>query len=830
MTRRTQQYSYSLSKEIPRATALLAGIWLLMAAAPALGQSESSDSDRIQRALKKLPNGEAAQEGQTVDRIQVAGNRRIESESILNRVDLSEGDPLEPSVISSDINNIYDLGFFEDIKVDARVVDGETLLVTFLVREKPAVANIVFEGNSKIDDEKLSKTVTFRTRTILDVNEIKKSAEKIRQKYVDKGYYLAEVDYEITDVEDRTDQVDVTFQVREFAKVEVKDILILGNEAISGDVLRRSMRTKEGNFLSIISNMGNFTEADFEKDLKRLTARYYQKGYVEVSVGMPSIRLSKDKQYLYITIRIDEGPQFSVGDLGVQGDLLESREKLLEKVELDSGDVFNYAKMREGMQALTNLYKDRGYAFAQVQPLTRMNRDAKTVDVNFKFAKGQKVRFRRIRITGNQKTMDRVIRRELEIAEGDLYSQTAINASRRQIRRLGFFKSVEISTQRVQGSDNQVDVTVRVDERRTGNFQLGAGFSSTESIIGNIRISQDNLFGRGQTLSVQGQLSAVRTLFNLQFTEPWLFGSQWQLSVNAYNFDYLYQDFSRQSTGGELSLGYPISEAFDWDIPGELTVRGRYTLERVSVESGGRATNNLSRPGAFFDSGITSSLGLELSYDTRNNRLFPTKGQYTTASVEVADDTITGSETEFVRTEVESRVYIPLFWEFVLRLNGQLGYIAGLNADRPVPLFERYFVGGPETTRGFERYTLGPTLNVARSGGDPGSSLSDFSIGGNKQLLLTAEIEFPILRSAGVKGVVFADAGNAFGANQPLTLALDVFKSAENNYRDALRTAVGFGFRWRSPFGPLRFEWGFPLSRLRGEQGMVFDFSISNGF
>jgi outer membrane protein insertion porin family len=198
--------------------------------------------------------------------------------------------------------------------------------------------------------------------------------------------------------------------------------------------------------------------------------------------------------------------------------------------------------------------------------------------------------------------------------------------------------------------------------------------------------------------------------------------------------------------------------------------------------------------------------------------------------VEFADDTFTGSETEFVRTELETRVYIPLFWEFVLRLNGQLGYIAGLNENRPVPLFERYFVGGPETTRGFERYTLGPTLNVAGSGGDPGSQLSEFSIGGNKQLLLTAEIEFPILQSAGVKGVVFADAGNAFGANQPLTLALDVFKSAENNYRDALRTAVGFGFRWRSPFGPLRFEWGFPLSRLRGEQGMVFDFSISNGF
>jgi outer membrane protein insertion porin family len=331
-------------------------------------------------------------------------------------------------------------------------------------------------------------------------------------------------------------------------------------------------------------------------------------------------------------------------------------------------------------------------------------------------------------------------------------------------------------------------------------------------------------------LSLQAQISGVRNLFNLQFTEPWLFDSRWQFSVTAFNFEYQFQDFTRNSTGGDMSFGYPISEALELDIPGELVARGKYKLEDVQVESGGRSEGSQQRPGSFFAGGITSSLGFELQYDTRNNKLFPTEGQLHTAKVEYANEDITFSETEFVKWDWESRLYVPIVWEFVLRLNAEVGYIAGLSAEEPVPLFERYFVGGPRTVRGFDRFTLGPARRVARGGGDPSSSLSDFNIGGNKQLLLTAEVEFPILTAAGLKGVVFADAGNAFDDGQPLTLAVDLFKDPENNYSDALRSAVGFGIRWRSPLGPLRFEWGFPLQRLRGEDAVVFDFSIGNAF
>ena len=782
-----------------------------------------------QKGKVELPEGSVAEEGDEVDEVRVAGNIRVADESILQSVRTEAGNPLDRSTISRDIHRIFGLGYFDDIKVDATRTEEGRVIVTYIVREKPAIAEIKFEGNKEIKDDKLDEKISLKAHTILDVNKVKQNIEKIRQAYVDKGYYLAEVDYELQRPKDLINQVVVVYKVREFSKVQVKQISLLGNKEIPDSELKRIMKTREGNFLSIISKQGNFKEKDFETDLQRLTAYYYDKGYVEVSVQTPTIRLSRDKRFLFITIRIDEGQQYDVGSVAVKGDLLKERKELLEKVGLEKGNTFSYGQMRRDGKGLKTIYQDEGYAYAQVKPLTRINREAQTVDVTFDLTQGEKVYFQRIKIAGNQKTRDKVIRRELEIEEGELFSNTEIEKSKKEVNRLGYFKNVNITTQKAS-KPNLINATVQIEERRTGNFQVGAGFSSTENFIFNAKISQNNLFGRAQSLSFQAQISAIRNLFNLRFTEPWLFDSRWEFSINAYNYEFAFQDFTRDSTGGDLTFGYPISEALGLDIPGEILTRATYKLEDVQIQSGGRTNSSQQRPGSFFEGGITSSVGLELQYDSRNNKLFPTKGQLHTANVEYANEDITLSETEFAKYDWESRLYAPLFWEFVLRLNGEIGYITGLSPDEPVPLFERYFVGGPRTVRGFDRYTLGPARHVARTGGDPASSLSEFNIGGNKQLLLTAEVEFPILTAAGLKGVVFADAGNAFDDSQPLTLALDLFKDADERYADALRTAVGFGVRWRSPLGPLRFEWGFPLQRLRGEKPVVFEFSIGNAF
>ncbi|MGM0555036.1 MAG: outer membrane protein assembly factor BamA [Myxococcota bacterium] len=793
------------------------------------GEDEALPREVEPREDQTVPEGQPAGEGDVVDVVQVVGNRRVEEASVLEQIDTKSGQPIRPEQISKDIHDVYDLGYFRDVRVDAtRTKDGR-VVVSFVVVEKPAIARIEYRGNEEIGDDKIKEVVNLKRFSILDVSKVKANAEKIRELYTEKGYYLADVSYKIEPLEERGDLAVVAFDIREYAKVEVKKVTFLGNENIPDDELQQIMRTREGSFLSFLTDFGSFREDQFSEDLQRITAYYYDKGFVQVSVGVPSVRLSRDKKYLYITISIDEGDQFSVGSVDVQGDFIAEKEELMDMVSLSKGDVFSYGTMRRDLQKLQSFYRDSGYAYVNVNPLNRINKPDQSVDVAYDIQKGKKVYFGRIEIAGNTKTRDKVIRRELRIEEGDLFSDTKLQSSKRRIRRLGYFENVEITTQR-GARDDLINARVKVTETRTDTFQIGAGFSSTESFIANAQVSLNNLAGRGQSLSLQAQLSAIRSLFNLQFSEPWLFDSPWQFSFNLYNFDYALPDFSRRSTGGDLTFGYPLSRALDLDIPGELLVSATYKLEDVGITTGGRSNRDQETSGAFFRGGLTSSVRLGTFYDNRDNRLFPSDGQYHSVKVELADDTFTLSQTEFLKTDLETRWYFPIFWEFVLRLQGQLGYVTNIDPNKSVPLFERYFVGGPTTVRGFDRFGLGPSRSVALRTTDPTSSLDDFEIGGNKQLIFTAEIEFPIFTAAGIKGVVFADAGNAFDDDQPLTLDLDLFKSPEKNYSDALRTTVGFGFRWRSPIAPLRFEWGIPLQRLPGEKGLVFDFSIGNAF
>lgn len=797
---------------------------------PQDGQADEELPEDLEPAESAtVPEGTPAQEGQTVDVVQVVGNRRVEADSILQRVQTEQGKPLDLAQVSKDIQRIFELGYFSDIQVDATVAEDGRLVVSYIVEEKPAIAQVSYEGNDELSKDEIGEVVDLERFAILDLAKVEQNAQKIRELYAEKGYYLAEVGYDISEAPGRADLAVITFNIQEFSKVEVKKITFLGNESLSDKELSSIMQTREGSHFSFLTDFGTFKEQAFEADLQRLTAYYYNHGFVQVNVGMPSIRLSRDKRYLYITISITEGEQYFAGDIDIQGDLISKKEELFDLIDLSKGDVFNYGQMRQDIEKLRNLYRNAGYAYVNVNPLTRINQDDNTVDLTYDIQQGSKVYVGRIEIIGNKKTRDYVIRRELEIEEGELFSAAALNASRREVQRLGYFDKVDVTTQR-GARDDLINVRVQVNETRTGTFQVGAGFSSTESFIANAQISQNNLLGRGQSLSLQAQLSSIRTLFNLKFSEPWLLGTRWNFSFDLYNFDYAFQDFTRQSTGGNLTFGYPISEAFELDIPGELLASATYKLENVDVEAGGQSGADNQGTGALFGGGLTSSIQGGLFYDDRDNRLFPTDGQFHSGKVEFADRNFTLSENEFLKFDLETRWYFPIFWEFVLRLQGELGYVTNLDPQGAVPLFERYFVGGPTTVRGFDRYSLGPAREVTDNGDDPGSDLDAFRIGGNKRLIFTAEIEFPIFTAAGIKGVVFADMGNAFDNDQAFSLVPDLFAEREDRFDDALRTSVGFGFRWLSPIAPLRFEWGIPLERLRGEDPVVFDFSIGNAF
>ncbi len=781
-------------------------------------------------ALVASPTRAHAQEGAEVESVKVQGNRRVEPESIIGQMRTKPGTVLRADTLTKDIKRIWRLGYFEDIQVDAvnSPRDPSKIILTVIVVEKPAIASITYEGNTEVSTEDIEEVVDLKAFAILDVGKVKTNAAKIRELYLEKGFYLAEVDYDVKPNATSPDQADVTFKIREFAKVQVKKITFLGNSALSDAELSQIMATREGDWFSFVTSFGNFKEEAFEADLQRLTAYYYDKGYVQVQVGLPTIRLSRDKRYLYITVKIDEGPRFKVGDVDLQGDFITDKERLRKMTKLASGDWFSYGALRQDIEKLRNFYQNAGYAYANINPLTRVDPAEKVVHVTYDIQKGSKVYFGRIEIVGNTKTRDKVIRRELVIEEGKLYSNTQLGVSKQRVQRLGFFETVEITTQRGE-RDDIINATVKVVEQPTGTFQAGLGFSSAENILANLQISQNNLFGRGQVLSFQFQWSGLRTLFNLRFSEPYFLDTPLRLTASAYNFDFLFQDFQQTSRGGNITLGYPLLEQLKGAQ--DLSISATYKLENVDITPGGMNARDSRQVGSLFRGGLTSSLALSLFYDSRDNPFFPTQGQFHSARVELADDVLTGSQAEFMKYDLTTRWYFPLpVWEFVLRLNGQLGYVANIDPSKPIPLQERYLVGGPQTIRGFQRFSLGPARTVARDSSDPGTISSDFRLGGDKQLLLTAEVEFPIFTAINLRGVFFADAGNAFGEGQPYTLGLDMFTDDRNNYSDALRTAVGFGFRWFSPIGLLRFEWGIPLSRLRSEDPLVFDFSIGNAF
>ena len=762
-----------------------------------------------------LPSGNVVE-------INVTGTRRVEDQAVRHAIGTQVGMPLDRSQLRRDILAIRNLAtggtpYFDDVQIDVDSADGG-VVVTFIVREKPIIASLTYqfvEGDELEDD--LEEVVDVERGDVFDLAAVRHNVNKIEELYREKGYYLAEVDYEWHAREDG--DVDLVFVILEFSEVEVRRINFVGNEAISDDDLAEIMATRVGELLGFLNGAGVFSETEFGNDRHRIRLFYYDHGYVDVEVGEPAIELSRDLDEIFITIPIQEGSQYDVSEVAVRGDLLVPAEELMaDHVRVQAGETYSSSAIRGDIERISTFYKDRGYANVNVNLGTHREEENLVIGLVYDIQQGEPVYIGQISISGNQTTRDEVIRRELRIHESDLYNGTAVRVSRARIERLGFFESVqvrELATSNPQVMNLEVDIV----ERPTGQFQVGAGFSSVESFIATATVSQNNLLGRGQSLSLQASLSAIRTIFSLGFSEPYLFGTKWQFGFEVFNREILFTDFTRTSLGFSLTGGYPLTD----DVTASLT----YQLENVDVEAGGRSGRTDRQVSNLFVGGLTSSVRGSLSWDTRNNRLFPSNGFLQTVSVELADD-IFGSQNEFVRLRAISRWYLELFTGVVLKFNAALGYVATTNPMQPVPIFERFFLGGPNSVRGFERATLSPTQPVASEPEDPSSHLVGFPVGGNKELVFNLEVEFPIITAIGIRGVVFLDAGNAFGDHQPYALDLDLFHPDQTDYMGMLRTSVGFGFRWFSPIGPLRFEWGFPLSPLEDEETSVFEFSVGN--
>jgi len=781
--------------------------------------------------------------GLRVLRIKFKGNRRVESETILRELVTRVDDIFSAFRLRKDIRRIWRMGKFDDIKVDAQRAAGGVIL-TFIVKEKPSVRKIIVTGNEEVDIDKINEVLDLKKGAILNLPAVKKNAEKIREQYLDKGYYLAEVKFQIKYA--KKHKVDVYFRVKEGQKVTVREVRFVGNKAVSSDELASILRTQSAGYFSFLTSSGNYKDDVFQRDQLLIRAFYYDRGYINVSLSRPHVVLSPDRRFMYITINVTEGVQYKIGKVTFKGDLLgkkdlmkraakgdkaavrELKKPYFKALNTKTGKIFSRSKLGEDIVRLTGLYKDRGYAFANITPLTNIDMDKRLVHLTFELQKGKLVTIERINIAGNTKTRDKVVRREMVISEGDLYSSRRIAVSKRRVMALGFFKDVNVNTK--QGSsDDRIVINVRVTERPTGTFQIGAGFSSVENFIAQAQIAQNNLFGRGQSLTLQIQVSGLRQLFLLRFTEPYFLDTRWTFAFSLFNSLTNFESFARQAYGGSLTWGYPIThplrmfltykiENVDVNV-GSSGIFGGSTQYGFQMPSGARIAN-------LFNDGVTSSVRATVSYDTRNNRLFPSKGMFHSFSTEFALPYL-GSQNVFNRYTLFSRWYFPIVAGIVFKVNAEAGMVVSSEPEG-VPIFERFFVGGINSVRGFRPRTLGPRVKVPSSLG-PDVTLFNFPRGGNKQLIFNAEIEFPIFEKVGIKGVIFFDAGNAFDDDQTFTLRSDLF-GGDPQLNAMLRTSIGFGFRWFSPIGPLRFEWGIPLMRQPGEENIVFEFTIGNFF
>ncbi len=740
--------------------------------------------------------------GKTVASVEVRGQKRLEKEAVLNKLGTRVGSTLSRETVRSDVQALYAMGYFDDISVQAEA-GPEGVRLVFVVKERPVVATVTFEGNRQLATSDLKEVVKVKEWSILDVNKVRQDVGLLQKHYEDKGFFLAKVSYEIRSTQD--EQVEVVYKVSDFDKIEIKKITFLNNRAFSDSQLKAVLgETREGGLLSFLGSSGSFKESAFKADLQRLTYFYLENGYVKFRYENPIITVSEDKRFLYLTVYVDEGDPYSVGAIDFSGDLLFSKDELALDVKNTTGEAFAISKRNADIQRLTERYQDRGYAFVNVIPRMNIREDVKLVDIDYAFEKGSLVRFGEINVLGNTKTYDKVIRREVRFKEGDLYSGTLLRQSREAVERLGFFAPGEVifNTISPKGKADIVDVEVTVKERSTGTITLGAGYGSVQKFFFTTQISEINLFGRGQNLSLTSQWAANQQSksFNLGFTDPYAFDTRWSMGFDIFYVNFpIPQKYTTRKLGFDVRLGYPLGQFTN----GFIT----YKNEGLKIEPDLNA--NLDPLEVEADQGVLSSVITSVVRDKRNNRFETTGGNYQSVSLETAG---LGGDKYFYKFTANSRYYARLLGNLVFRNSIEFGQIYQPGGG-VIPPSEKFFLGGPNNLKGFQLFSVGPKRTR--------TTLDGFSfqepLGGAVQAFGLFELEHPLVSDAGLKFVTFFDAGNAYG-NWP------GFQNFE------LRTDAGLGLRWFSPIGPLRFEWGFPLDRKPGEDSVVFNFFIGPPF
>ncbi|HOO40421.1 MAG TPA: outer membrane protein assembly factor BamA [Syntrophales bacterium] len=719
---------------------------------------------------------------QRISRIEFRGNRKIGAGAIEQKIKSERGGVFFEETLAEDIRAIYKMGYFDDVQAD--VEDSpEGKVIAFLLQEKALVSEIVIKGNKEVSTSDIEGVLTIKVRQTLNTEKLREDLEKIRALYDSKGYYDAEV-RDVVEKEGEKD-VRVVIQIKENDRLYIRKISFEGNQAYTTKELTKLMSTKEKGLFHFFSDSGLLKKEQLKQDVNKITVFYLNNGFLNAQLGEPDV--THDKKGIYIKIPVVEGKQYRIGKVDIVGDALKvSKEDLQKGLKMREKEIFDRSAIIKDIDYLTQACNDEGYANAEVIPLTNAHEQEQLVDVTYRMTKNQLVYFNRINILGNDRTRDKVIRRQLSIVEGDLYSKTNLKKSYNDITRLRYFEEVDFQTQKGP-DDSLTDVNIRVKEKPTGMFSVGAGYSAVDSAVFTAQISQQNLFGRGQSLALKASLGAKVTNFDLSFIEPWLFDMPLWSKFDAWDIVREYDEYDLDSKGAGVTLGYPLWGRFFG------YVGYRFSKNDISDVAEDASTDLKEEEGKT----TMSSLTLTLTRDTTDDNMFPSRGSKNTLSTEYTGGFLQG-DAQFVKYMFTSTWFFPLPFETVFSMRGRIGYIQKTGTDDELPDYERFTLGGINSLRGLRR--IGPRYEG-----------TDDVKGGTTMLNFNFDYIFPLIKSAGMKGVIFFDTGNAWD---------DTYELGD------MRKTAGIGIRWYSPIGPLRLEWGYVLDKKEDESPSRWEFTI----
>ncbi len=749
-------------------------------------------------AILSLTLSYAEADSISVQDVVVSGNKKTDETALGLQIDAKAGSVLRTTV-DKDVKALFGTGFFDQVQaVITKDSKGRSIL-EYQVTEKPIVRKVFVQGNEDVDKEDIEVALDFKAGRFFDVTQANRASDRIVSSYQGRGYYDSEVTYAL--VPAASNQVDVTFTVVEGSKYKIKEVSFTGLKVLDDGDLRSVIQTKTYKWWSSwLLGTGRLNKEMLDNDRNIMRQELFNNGLIEGSISEPVI--SKKNKGIYISFHVNEGEQYKIGAIQASGDLIDDDQtKTLAELKSKTGKVFSGSVLRSDALTVSDKFSDIGYAFANVVPDTQINKQLLTVDVNFKISKGKLITVDRIQTRGNNKTYDNVIRRDVVIAEQDIYSSSKIKRSQELLQRRGYFDEVNIVTENTT-KDDAVNLAVNVKEGSTGTVSVGAGFSSSDGVLFNTRLSENNFMGTGRKANLEVDIGNRRDNMVVSFSDPRVFDSQWSLGIDLLRTERNYDDYDQTQLGGGITAGYDMAELFgSWAK--DMRFSTRYQLVDVEIDNVSPDAAELVK--SEVGKSLVSSLTPSLVRNTINNPLDPSNGSRQTLSVKYAG---LGGDEEFYLIEAINQIYHPLVKftasELVFSLRTRIGYGETFNDDT-LPLFERFFPGGINSVRGFKNRTLGPKDSNGRE------------FGGTKQLVNNIELIFPIAPSAGLKGVIFHDIGEAFDDNQSIDFG-------------ELRQAVGYGIRWTSPLGPIRIEFGYPIDKEEGESSFVTQFSFGAPF